>query len=132
MYLYNRSFRLVSSLQQLILYLLHLYYRSFRLVSSLQQLILYLLHLYYRSFRLVSSFQSANYLFIAFILQILSVGSLSSSVQSANSLFRPTRITTLKIPTEHLSHTNGTFCVRFCLNKNNVCGEWRCYESFLI
>ena len=37
------SFRLVSSLQQLILILLHLYARSFRLVSSLQQLILYLL-----------------------------------------------------------------------------------------
>ena len=62
------SFRLVSSLQQLILDLLHLYYRSFRLVSSLQQLILYLLHLYYRSFRLVSSLQQLIlYLFTLFI-----------------------------------------------------------------
>ena len=41
LHLYNMYFRLVSSLQQLILYLLHLYYRSFRLVSSLQQVILY-------------------------------------------------------------------------------------------
>ena len=61
LYLYYRSFRLVSSLQQLILYL---YYRSFRLVSSLQQLILYL---YYRSFR-YKQFATANSLFI---LQVL-------------------------------------------------------------
>ena len=33
--------------------------------------IVHILHLYYRSFRLVSSLQSANSLFIAFILQVL-------------------------------------------------------------
>ena len=54
-----------------ITFILHLYDRSFRLVSSLQQLILYVLHLYCRSFRLLSSLQSANSLFIAFILQFL-------------------------------------------------------------